>query len=172
MTNKKKSLPSELLPLGASIMSSINVFTIIGNITKDVQLKHVANGTATATYVVAVDDSYVDRDGNKHERCDFIPVTTYGKQAEADAKYLKKGATVAVSGSIRSWYKEQKGGFNFEVDKVKYLSKGNGSRGAEQDQSQSNIPDNTPASEHDQWVQEYANAENNQQQGPAGSSRK
>ena len=43
------------------------------------------------TFTVAVDNVYYDRDGKKHEETDFIPVTTYGKQAENDAKFLKKG---------------------------------------------------------------------------------
>jgi single-strand DNA-binding protein len=107
---------------------SINHFTIVGNITKDVELRHTPNGTATVTYIVAINNVYFDRDGNKHEEADFIPVTTYGKQAENDAKYLKKGTSVAVVGRIRSWYKKEdnKGGFNFEAERVQYLGKPTG----------------------------------------------
>jgi len=151
----------------------MNTFNIVGNITKDVELKYITNGTPTVTYVVAVDNSYTDREGKKHEGCDFIPVTTYGKQAEADAKCLKRGASVAITGSIKSWYKAQdkKGGFNFIANTVTYLSRGNSSRDIEQSQ-QSN---NSPLSEHDQWAQDYVNAESAEQQGqsfPICSNRK
>lgn len=72
-------------------MASINTFTIVGNVTKDVELRYTASGTPSVTFTVAVDNVYYDRDGKKHEETDFIPVTTYGKQAENDAKFLKKG---------------------------------------------------------------------------------
>ena len=84
-------------------MASINTFTIVGNVTKDVELRYTPSGTPAVTFTVAVDNVYYDRDGKKHEETDFIPVTTYGKQAENDAKFLKKGSMVAVMGRIRSW---------------------------------------------------------------------
>lgn len=138
-------------------MASINQFTIIGNVTKDVELRYTPGGTPTATYTVAVDNVFTGRDGKKHEETDYIPVTTYGKQAENDAKFLKKGAMVAVSGRIRSWYKpeERKGGFNFEAEHVQYLGRPSGSRaGGDADQQQG--PGNA---EHDDWVRDYDNAE-------------
>ena len=111
-------------------MASINTFTIVGNVTKDVELRYTPSGTPSVTFTVAVDNVYFDRDGKKHEETDFIPVTTYGKQAENDAKFLKKGSTVAVMGRIRSWYKqaERKGGFNFEAERVQYLGRPSGNR--------------------------------------------
>ena len=78
-------------------MASINTFTIVGNVTKDVELRYTPSGTPSVTFTVAVDNVYFDRDGKKHEETDFIPVTTYGKQAENDAKFLKKGSTVACT---------------------------------------------------------------------------
>jgi single-strand DNA-binding protein len=131
-------------------MSSLNTFTIVGNVTKDVELRKTAKGLATATYFVAVDSSYVDKDNTKHESCDFIPITTYGKQAEADAKFLKRGTPVAVIGTIRSWYKAQdkKGGFNFNAEKVRYLGKSSSGK---------DTPENAPELNSDmaQWVRDY-----------------
>ena len=63
-----------------------------------------------------MDASYFDRDaGVMKEARDFFPITTFGKQAQNDAKYLKKGAQEGVKGRIKSWYtpEDQKGGFNF-----------------------------------------------------------
>ena len=65
---------------------SINKFILIGNVTKPLELRYTANGTPTVTYTVACDDVWYDDKGTKHEECDFIPVTTLGKQAESDAK--------------------------------------------------------------------------------------
>ncbi len=138
-------------------MASINSFTIVGNVTRDVELRCTANGTPSVTFTVAVDNVYFDRDGKKHEEADFIPVTTYGKQAENDAKFLKKGSTVAVIGRIRSWYKptDRKGGFNFEAERVQYLSKPSSSRaGGEAVRQES--PGNA---EHEGWTRDYDSAE-------------
>lgn len=135
-------------------MAAINTFTIVGNVTKDVELRYTPNGTPTATYSVAVDDVWYDNAGVRHEDCDFIPVTTYGKQAENDQKYLKKGSPVAVIGRIRSWYKaaERKGGFNFEADRVQYLGKP-GTRSAD-----SAAPAAGGNPEHDEWMRDYDRA--------------
>jgi single-strand DNA-binding protein len=133
-------------------MSSINQFVIIGNITKDVELRHTPGGTAVVTFIVAVNHEYFDRDDNKKEDVDFIPVTTYGKQAEADAKFLKKGSSVAVQGRIKSWYKaaDKKGGFNFEAATVKYLGKPSG-KSADAD-------DAAPSPESEHFAREYEEA--------------
>lgn len=138
-------------------MASINTFTIVGNVTRDVELRHTPSGTPSVTFTVAVDNVYIDRDGKKHEETVFIPVTTYGKQAENDAKYLKKGSAVAVMGRIRSWYKptERKGGFNFEAGCVQYLGKSIGNRaGGDAGQQQG-----YGSTEHGEWMRDYENAE-------------
>ena len=134
-------------------MASINIFTIVGNLTRDTELRYTASGVATATLAVAVNHVYFDRDGKKHEEADFIPVTTYGKQAENDAKYLKKGSAVAVTGRIRSWYKqsENKGGFNFEAERVQYLGRPSGNR-ADSGSDQHQGPGNT---DHGDWMRDY-----------------
>jgi single-strand DNA-binding protein len=135
-------------------MTSINTFTIVGNVAKDVFLRTTQGGKSMVTFVVAVDATYVDADGVVHKACDFIPVTTFGKQAENDAKYLKKGTAVAVSGRIRSWYKpeEQKGGFNFEATGVLYMGK----KSADKAINDSLPSDNTPPNaDHENWVQHY-----------------
>ncbi|CAB1371335.1 protein of unknown function (plasmid) [Denitratisoma oestradiolicum] len=54
-------------------MASINTFTIVGNVTKDVELRYTPSGTPAVTFTVAVDNVYYDRDGKKHEETDFIP---------------------------------------------------------------------------------------------------
>lgn len=131
-------------------MAAINNFTIIGNLTKDPVLRQLPSKASTVTYVVAVNNTWYDKEGKKQEECDFIPITTYGKQAENDAKFLKKGSCVAVSGRIRSWYKqaENKGGFNFEATAIQYLGKPNGAATAENHQD-------TPSHQSDEWLDEY-----------------
>lgn len=137
-------------------MGSINLFAIAGNVTKDAVLRHNAKGTAIATYTVASPHVYFDRDGKKHEETDFIMVATIGKQAENDAKYVKKGMAVAVSGQVRSWYnpEKKKGGYRFEAKDVQYLGRPSGNTSPV---AGGNVPDD----DIDDWLESYEKAAEN-----------
>lgn len=137
-------------------MASINNFTIVGNVTKDLVMRTTPNGKATTTYIVAVNNVWYSEGGVKHEECDYIPVTTYGKQAEADVKFLKKGSKVAVMGKLRSWYKPdvKKGGFNFEAIDVQYL--GSPVKSTNNTEQHENKIDDGVAAEMDDWLSAYA----------------
>lgn len=104
---------------------SINHFTVIGNVTKSLELRYTPNGTPTVTYTLACNQVWYDERGQLHEECDFVPVTTFDKQAENDARFLTKGSAVAVEGRIQSWYDagKRRGGFNFKALRVQYLGK-------------------------------------------------
>ena len=137
-------------------MPSINVFTIVGNLVRDVELRHTPNGTPVAMFTVAVSNVFYDRQGGRREETDYVPVTTFGKQAENDAKFLKKGYAVGVVGRIRSWYRadERKGGFNFEAGTVQYLGRPTGARaGSEGEPSQ-----DYGNSEHEEWLRDYSSS--------------
>jgi len=94
---------------------------------------------------------WYDEGGVKREDCDYIPITTIGKQAERDAKYLGQGSPVAVEGRIQSWYQpaEKRGGFNFKALRVQYL----GRPGALHSETASQ-----GSNEADEWVRYYEKA--------------
>jgi single-strand DNA-binding protein len=137
-------------------MSSINLFVIDGNVTRDIELRFTSRGTPTCTYAVASNYSFGEG-GNKREGVDFVPVTTYGRQAEADAKYLKKGSPVTVTGRIRSWYNKdtKTGGFNFEAETVKYQGRRSGGGAAEGQGTDraASAPGNV--GDGDEWLRDY-----------------
>lgn len=128
-------------------MSLDNEFRVHGNLVNDVRRGRTGGGVTTAFYVVAVDHRF--RSGDEIQTTtDFIPITTYGKQAENDLKYLAKGKEVSILGRIRSWYDsaKQRGGFSFEPEPggVRYI-------GAPITRATEAVPDG----EHDSWLQEY-----------------
>lgn len=92
-----------------------------GRLVRDVSLRTTSSGTPAAFYVLAVQTVH----GDNHTETDFIPITTYGRQAEYDAKYLRKGRTVRVEARVRSWYDADKkqGGFHFIASSVTYLGR-------------------------------------------------
>ena len=78
----------------------INNITLVGRLTKDPELRYIqGSGTAVATFTIAVDRDYKNRDGSV--TTDFIPVEIMGKPAEFCANYVTKGRLVGVTGSIR-----------------------------------------------------------------------
>jgi single-strand DNA-binding protein len=152
-------------------MSGINHFVIDGNVVRAVELRRTSRGRPVAFYVVACNHDYVDSEGVRHDKVDFIPITTYGAQAEADAKYLQKGVGVTITGRIRSWYKAEtrEGGFNFEAAIVKYHFRPSAGM---RDGRDSPSPDHGPrgnaagsvdldssGSQADAWVREYEQSE-------------
>ena len=78
----------------------MNQIILIGRLTKDPELRYLPNtGTPVATFTLAVNRDYKDKEGNV--QADFIPVEVMGKVADFVANYITKGRLVAVNGSIR-----------------------------------------------------------------------
>ena len=78
----------------------MNHIILIGRLTKDPELRYLPNtGTPVATFTIAVDRNYKDKEGNI--QTDFIPIEVMGKAADFVANYITKGRLVAVEGSIR-----------------------------------------------------------------------
>lgn len=83
----------------------LNKVTIIGNITKDPELKALPTGTKVASISVATNRTWKDTQGAKQESVEFHNVVAFGKQAEVIAQYCKKGSQILIEGRIqtRSW---------------------------------------------------------------------
>lgn len=77
----------------------MNKVILIGNLTKDPEVRTTASGTCVTTFTVAVKRYHKNDDGTKET--DFIPVVTWQKLAESCGRYLKKGNRVGVVGEIQ-----------------------------------------------------------------------
>lgn len=81
-------------------MFNYNKVILAGNLTKDPELRYAPNGTALASFTIAVNHRY--RKGNEFiEEVSFVDVVCFGKQAEVCVEYLSKGRTVLVEGRLR-----------------------------------------------------------------------
>lgn len=78
----------------------MNNVCIVGNLTRDVELQYLESGTAKATFTVAVNRVWRDKEGNKREEVDFIPVVVWAAQAENCNSYLHKGDKCSVEGRL------------------------------------------------------------------------
>jgi single-strand DNA-binding protein len=84
---------------------SYNEVILIGNLTRDPELRYLASGTAVAQFSLAVNRRWRDAAGNDKEEVSFIDCTAFGKTAELISQYFKKGAPMMVNGRLRqdSW---------------------------------------------------------------------
>lgn len=87
---------------------SINNVVIGGNLTRDPQVKFLSNEKAVASFGLALNESYKDKDGNKVEKVSFIDVEAFGRTAELIGQYLVKGSQAIVIGKLRqdTWEKD------------------------------------------------------------------
>jgi len=82
--------------------ASLNRVFLIGNLTRDPELRYVPSGTAVATFDIAVNRVYMTQSGEKKEETSFLRTVVWGRRAEVCAEYLAKGSSVFVEGRLRS----------------------------------------------------------------------
>jgi len=84
---------------------SLNKVMLIGNLTRDVELKYTGKGTPVATFGIATNRSYTDSTGTQVESAEFTNIVAWSKLAEICEKLLKKGMKVYIEGrlSTTSW---------------------------------------------------------------------
>ncbi|GIX46645.1 MAG: single-stranded DNA-binding protein [Candidatus Tectimicrobiota bacterium] len=85
-------------------MASLNKVILLGNLTRDPELRYTPNGVPVSTFGLAVNRRYRQGDEVREEVC-FIDIVTYGRQAETAGEYLRKGSLALVEGRLhwRSW---------------------------------------------------------------------
>ncbi len=84
---------------------NLNKVFIIGNLTRDPELKTLPSGTSVATFGVATNRTWKNQAGEKQEEVQFHNIVTFGRQAEVASQYLKKGSMTMIEGRIqtRNW---------------------------------------------------------------------
>ncbi|MBX4189238.1 single-stranded DNA-binding protein [Candidatus Parcubacteria bacterium] len=83
----------------------LNKAFIIGNLTRDPELKSLPSGIQVSTFSVATNRTWKDKNGAKQEAADFHNIVVFGRQAETVSQYLRKGSSVLIEGRMqtRSW---------------------------------------------------------------------
>lgn len=116
-------------------MASLNRVLLIGNLTRDPELRYIPSGTAVATFTLAVNRVYKSPSGEKKEQTSFIRVVVWGRRAEVCGEFLTKGSPVFVEGRLQSREWEGQDGqkrSTIEViaDNVQFLRAGGKATGA------------------------------------------
>ena len=82
--------------------ASLNRVFLMGNLTRDPELRYIPSGTAVSTFDIAVNRVFKAQSGEKKEETSFIRIVVWARRAEVCAEYLKKGSPVFVEGRLRS----------------------------------------------------------------------
>jgi len=78
-----------------------NKVVLVGNLTRDIELKYLQSGTAIGSTAIATSRKFKGSDGSQKEEVCFIDVSAFGRTAEVMNQYLKKGSKVLVDGRLK-----------------------------------------------------------------------
>ena len=107
-------------------MANLNKVFLIGNLTRDPELRYTPGGTAVANLGLAVNRRFKDSSGELKEEVCFLTVTVWDKQAEACCQYLTKGRPVFVEGVLQSRFwetpdKQKRSALDVRAERVQFL---------------------------------------------------
>ncbi len=107
-------------------MANLNKVFLIGNLTRDPELRYIPSGTAVANFGLATNRVYTAQDGERKEEVCFVEIVTWAKTAENCANYLSKGSPIFVEGRLQydSWETEdgqKRSRLRVVADRVQFL---------------------------------------------------
>lgn len=117
-------------------MASYNKVQLIGNLTRDPELRYTPKGTAVAKLGLAVNRKFKTESGEQKEEVTFIDIDAFGKQAEMVGQYLKKGRSVFIEGRLKldQWDDKQTGQkrskLGVALENVQFLDSAHAGEGA------------------------------------------
>ncbi|ETX08285.1 single-stranded DNA-binding protein [Candidatus Entotheonella palauensis] len=114
-------------------MASLNSVTLLGNLTRDPELRYTPQGTAVTTFGLAVNRRYSQEGQQKEEVC-FVDIVAFGRQAETVNEYLAKGNLALVEGRLqwRSWETpegQKRSKHEVVANNVQFMPRGSGGPG-------------------------------------------
>ncbi len=99
-------------------MANFNKVILVGNLTRDIELRHTQGGQALAKFGMAINRKYRAGEETKEQTC-FVDLTAWGKQAEILAQYVGKGSPLFIEGRLEySTWESQEGGKRSKLEVV------------------------------------------------------
>ena len=114
-------------------MLSLNKVLLVGNLTKDPELRYTPSGVPVATLRLAINTFFKDKSGEKRSDTCYINVVTWNKQAELCSQYLSKGRRIFIEGKLqsRSWERdngERRSIIEVRADRIQFMGSPSGAR--------------------------------------------
>lgn len=82
--------------------ASLNKVFLVGNLTRDPELRYLPSGQAVTTFSVAVNRNYTSNTGERKQETTFVRIVVWARRAEVCNEYLRKGSSVFVEGRLQS----------------------------------------------------------------------
>lgn len=113
-------------------MASFNKVILLGNLTRDPELRYTPSGAPVCNFDLAINRSYTTQSGERRDEVCYVTIVVWSKQGETCAEYLKKGSPALVEGRLaqRSWETpdgQKRTKYEVVADRVQFLG---GRRGA------------------------------------------
>lgn len=110
-------------------MASLNKVMLIGNLTRDPEVRHTPKGTAVGDFGMAMNMTFRGQDGSDKEEVCYVDVVVWGRQAETCKQYLSKGRQVFIEGRLQldQWESpqgEKRSRMRVRAERVQFLSSG------------------------------------------------
>lgn len=139
-------------------MASFNKVVLLGNVTRDPELRYIANGTAVTDIGLAVNDRRKTATGEWVEETTFVDVTLWGRTAEVAGEYVTKGSPLLIEGRLKldTWEKDGKKNSKLRVvgERMQLLgSRGDGPRGDGPRPTKARAASGRPAPQVDEYDQ-------------------
>lgn len=107
-------------------MATLNKVMLIGNLTRDPEVRYTPSGSAVSDVRMAVSRKFKTSDGQEKEETCFVSVTVWGRQAETVGEYLRKGSPIFVEGRLKldEWEKDgqKQSRLTVVAERVQFLS--------------------------------------------------
>lgn len=115
-------------------MANFNQVILLGNLTRDVELRHTQSGQALAKFGMAINRKWKSDGGEQKESTCFVDLTAWGRQAEVLSQYVKKGSQLFVQGRLEYSTWEAEGGgkrskLEVVVENFQFVGAGRGAGG-------------------------------------------
>lgn len=131
-------------------MGTVNVVILMGNLTRDPELRKTQGGQTVSDLGLAVNERYKNQAGEEVKKTCFVDITVWGKQAESCAKFLRKGSPALVEGKLQfDQWESPEGGKRSKLrvvaERVRFLSGAGGGAGRDDEGGADDEPVAAPA---------------------------
>lgn len=137
-------------------MASLNKVMLIGNLTRDPELRYLPSGTPVADFGIAINRDYTDKEGEKRSDTLFLDVAAWQKQAEICEKFLTKGSLVYIEGRLQhdTWETaqgEKRSRYRVVAERIQFLDlKGRTPKAPSHPENHAQDAPATPAKGHEE----------------------
>ena len=129
-------------------MTGYNRVVLVGNLTRDPQVRQTPAGTSVADLGLAASERYRNKEGEQVETTCFVDIVAWGRQAETCGQYLSKGSPVLVEGRLQldRWETEdgqKRSRIRVRADRVRFMGRANDESGTGKEEGDP-VPENDP----------------------------